>query len=133
MSTGSYTKMLALLCGPNRHQGTIAHMEEPSDFGILRPKGPRPEIVRQFDKFLSLLAKSLGVSVLTLRNNGYRCEHNGYEPPRLSIPNPEHRKKFYQFRQGDNPVHLFPDAFRPDKNKPYRMTPSPWDAPRPRR
>lgn len=131
--TASYTKMLALLGGSNRHQGIVTHIEEQSDFGILRPKGPKPEMVRQFDKFLRLLAISLGVSEQTLRKRGYRCEHNGYDAPKLSIPNAEHRKKFLQFRQGHSPVHLFPDAFRPNKNKPYHMPPSPWDAPRPRR
>lgn len=131
----SYPKMLSLLGVANPHRGQMTRgEEEQSIFGILRPKGPKPEIVKQFDRFLKLLARSLGVSEQTLRKNGYRCEYNGYEAPKLSIPNAEHLKKFRQFCRGVSPVHMFPDAFRPDKNKPDRR-PNPvpeWRTPRPR-
>jgi hypothetical protein len=67
--------------------------KEQRDFDVLRPKGPEPLMVKQFNLFLRLLAKSMGVSEQYLRKRGYRCEAQGNQV-RLAIPNADHHKAF---------------------------------------
>lgn len=68
-------------------------IDDKSDFDVLRPKGPKPPIVKKFDEFLSLLAESLGVTVQHLKDKGYRCEQQGNQI-QLKIPNSDYAKQF---------------------------------------
>ncbi len=72
-------------------------------FGVLKPRGPEPQIAKEFRNFLNQLASVMNISVRELKNQGYRLSYFG-ERCEPKFPNQDMKKLFDEMRRSRRPV-----------------------------
>ncbi len=101
MEACSYQIMIKRLGKPDfdgRDSLSTYDGEQESAFGVLKPKGPEPQIAKEFRLFLSQLATLQRISVPELMRQGYSLKFHG----QLCVPqfpNSDKRRLFDEMRR----------------------------------